>query len=63
MEQDVYLRVNRRQFKCYRCQKPFCEEFNFVKKTRTYTDTELIKRKAYGLINFDNFRLRSLLSF
>ena len=38
MEQDVYLRVNRRQFKYYRCQKPFCEEFNFVKKTRTYTE-------------------------
>ena len=62
MQQDVYLRVNRRQFKCDhevpasqiaqrllkadhavlpsadRCQKPFCEELNFVKKTRTYTE-------------------------
>ena len=38
MEQDVYLRVNRRKFQCYRCQKPFCKEFNFVKKTRTYPE-------------------------
>ena len=38
MEQDVYLRVNRRQFKCDRCQKPFYEEFDFVKKTRVYTE-------------------------
>jgi transposase len=35
LQQNVYLRVNRRQFKGDRCQKPFGEELNFVKKTRT----------------------------
>ena len=38
MEQDAYLRVNRRQFKCSRCQKPFTEHFDCIKKTRTYTE-------------------------
>lgn len=35
--QSVYLEVNRRQFKCEECQKPFSEELNFVKKRRKYT--------------------------
>ena len=38
MEHDVYLRVNRRQFKCSPCQKPFTEHFDGLKKTRTYTE-------------------------
>ena len=38
MEHDVYLRVNRRQFKCSHCQKPFTEHFHSLKKTRTYTE-------------------------
>ena len=38
IEHDVYLRVNRRQFKCSRCQKPFTEHFDCLKKTRTYTE-------------------------
>ncbi len=37
MEHDVYLRVNRRQFKYSSCQKPFTEHFDCLKKTRTYT--------------------------
>ena len=37
MEQDVFLRVNRRQLKCDRCQKPFSDKFDFVEKTRSYT--------------------------
>ncbi len=37
-EHHVYLKVNRRQFKCSRCKKPFSEEFNCLKKTRTYTE-------------------------
>ncbi|MBW4564655.1 MAG: transposase family protein [Mojavia pulchra JT2-VF2] len=37
MSQPVYLDINRRQFKCCVCNKPFSEEFNFVKKRRTYT--------------------------
>lgn len=35
--QAVYLEVNRRQFKCNSCQKPFSEELNFVRPRRTYT--------------------------
>jgi transposase len=35
--QPVYLEINRRQFKCESCQKPFSEELNFVKKRRKYT--------------------------
>ncbi len=35
--QPVYLQVNRRQFKCDNCQKPFSEELDFVAKKRTYT--------------------------
>lgn len=33
----MYLQVNRRQFKCDNCQKPFSEELDFVAKKRTYT--------------------------
>ena len=33
----VFLEVNRRQFKCKRCRKPFSEELEFVKKRRSYT--------------------------
>ena len=45
--QTVYLEVNRRQFKCDRCSKPFSEEFNFVKKRRQYTSrlaTEIVRQ-------------------
>ena len=36
-EQAVFLEINRRQFKCEKCQKPFSEEMGFVKERRTYT--------------------------
>lgn len=43
-EQPVFLEINRRQFKCETCKKPFSvrvasrrEEFNFANKKRTYT--------------------------
>jgi transposase len=35
--QSVYLQVNRRQFKCDNCQKPFSEKLDFVNSKRTYT--------------------------
>lgn len=35
--QPVYLEINRRQFKCDSCRKPFSEELNFVRKKRSYT--------------------------
>lgn len=34
----TWLRVNRRQFKCAVCGKPFSEPLEFVGKQRTYTD-------------------------
>jgi transposase len=36
-EKAVFLEINRRQFKCDKCQKPFSEEMGFVKERRTYT--------------------------
>ncbi len=33
----MYLQVNRRQFKCDNCQKPFSEKLDFVASKRTYT--------------------------
>jgi transposase len=37
-ERQVWLKLNRRQFKCGKCQKPFSEEFEFIGKRRGYTD-------------------------
>lgn len=37
-EQPVFLRTNRRQFKCEKCQKPFSEDLDFVKKRKKYTN-------------------------
>lgn len=34
----IFLNVNRRQFKCNHCQKPFSEELNFVRKRKKCTD-------------------------
>jgi transposase len=36
-EQAIFLDVNRRQFKCEKCKKPFSEELEFVKERRRYT--------------------------
>lgn len=34
---DIFLLINRRQFRCKKCHKVFSEELTFVKKRRTYT--------------------------
>jgi len=34
---QIFLHVNRRQFRCKSCRKVFSEELSFVKKRRTYT--------------------------
>jgi transposase len=34
---DVFLLVNRRQFRCKKCHKVFSKDLSFVKKRRTYT--------------------------
>jgi transposase len=36
-EQQVFLEINRRQFKCSRCKKQFSEDLDFVNSRRTYT--------------------------
>lgn len=36
-ENPVFLEINRRQFKCDICKKPFSEDLDFVIKKRTYT--------------------------
>ena len=42
-ERAVFLEINRRQFKCEKCQKPFSEEMGFVKERRTYTKRLAVK--------------------
>jgi len=37
-ESPVYLKINRRQFKCLNCEKKFSEEFSFVKKRSRFTN-------------------------
>ena len=37
-ETEIILKVNRRQFKCEHCQKPFSEELDFVRKRKKYTE-------------------------
>lgn len=36
-EQQVFLEINKRQFKCKKCKKPFTEELDFVDTRRKYT--------------------------
>jgi len=36
-EKPVFLEINRRQFKCEKCLKPFSEDLDFIKKRRNYT--------------------------
>jgi transposase len=44
-EKPVFLEINRRQFKCEECKKPFSENLDFVSQKRTYT-----KRLAHKII-------------
>lgn len=45
---DVFLNVNRRQFRCKNCQKVFLEELSLVTKRRTYSKrlAEKVLREA-----------------
>lgn len=36
-EEEIFLEINRRQFKCGQCQKPFSEELDCIKSRRKYT--------------------------
>jgi transposase len=33
----VFLEINRRQFKCEKCRKPFSEDLDFIRRRRNYT--------------------------
>jgi transposase len=37
-QRQVFLKVNRRQFKCLSCGKPFSEELDFIGRRRKHTD-------------------------
>lgn len=37
-QRQVLLKVNRRQFKCHSCSKPFSEELDFIGRRRKHTD-------------------------
>jgi transposase len=37
-DKEVFLRINRRRFKCENCQKPFSEVLNFVGNRQNFTD-------------------------
>lgn len=51
-ERPVWLKVNRRQFKCQPCQKPFSEVLDFVGKRMSYTD-RLAQRVVQQVIHSD----------
>ena len=51
-EQDVYLKINRRQMRCEKCQKKFTEELEDIKKKRTYTE-RLKKKIVSEVLNSD----------
>ncbi|MBD2004120.1 ISL3 family transposase [Trichocoleus sp. FACHB-40] len=36
-EKPVFLEINRRQFKCEKCRKPFSEDLDFIRRRRIYT--------------------------
>jgi transposase len=43
----VLLNINRRQFKCNKCQKVFSEQLDFVERNKRYT-----KRLAVPILDF-----------
>jgi transposase len=51
-EKPVFLEINRRQFKCETCKKPFSEELDFARKKRTYT-TRLAKKTIQEVLDSD----------
>ena len=44
-EKPVFLKINRRQFKCHKCKKVFSEKLDFVDKSKVYT-----KRLATNIV-------------
>jgi transposase len=50
--QDVFIRYNRRQFKCKTCKKPFSESLDYIGERRKYTD-RLAEKVVRELIHGD----------
>ncbi|MEM9213313.1 MAG: ISL3 family transposase [Cyanobacteria bacterium P01_F01_bin.150] len=49
--QDVFIRYNRRQFKCKTCKKPFSESLSYIGERRQYTDRlaeKVVKELIHG---------------
>ncbi|NEP53965.1 MAG: ISL3 family transposase [Moorea sp. SIO3C2] len=49
--QDVFIRYNRRQFKCKTCRKPFSESLSYIGERRQYTDRlaeKVVKELVHG---------------
>ena len=48
MHRPILLKVNRRQFKCTSCGKPFSEDLDFVGRKRKHTDrfSEMIAQQV-----------------
>ena len=51
-EEDVYLKINRRQMRCEKCQTKFTEELKDIKKKRIYTE-RLKKKIVSEVLNGD----------
>jgi len=49
---DIFLNVNRRQFRCKNCHQVFSEELSFVKRRRTYTK-RLAKKAIQEVLETD----------
>jgi transposase len=50
--QPVYLKINRRQIRCEKCENKFTEELSYVKKKRTYTE-RFAKKILEEVLNSD----------
>ena len=51
-EEDVYLKINRRQMRCEKCKTKFTEELKDIKKKRIYTE-RLKKKIVSEVLNGD----------
>ncbi|MEO1559484.1 MAG: ISL3 family transposase [Cyanobacteria bacterium J06632_19] len=51
-EKQLFLEINRRQFKCNECKKPFSEDLNFVDRRRKYTK-RLAKKVIQEVLDSD----------
>ncbi|MBE9104273.1 ISL3 family transposase [Nostoc cf. edaphicum LEGE 07299] len=58
-DKSVFLEINRRQFKCEKCRKPFSEHLDFVRNKRTYTK-RLAQKTIQEVLNSDIHSVASI---